>query len=72
GAQSLTPAEKEPANIMQALKESNSTSKRQPGTEGLSEGIVIIQGFSMSPQSSLLPQVKKMVLNQGFSMRKRI
>ncbi|GKD62583.1 hypothetical protein Tco_1300092, partial [Tanacetum coccineum] len=38
GAPSLTPKEQEAANIMQALKESKKTSKRQPGTEGSNEG----------------------------------
>ncbi|GJZ91533.1 hypothetical protein Tco_0663460, partial [Tanacetum coccineum] len=38
GIQSLTPAKKEAADIMQALKESKKTSKRQPGTGGSSEG----------------------------------
>ncbi|GKD73402.1 hypothetical protein Tco_1331684 [Tanacetum coccineum] len=44
GAQSLTPAEKEAADIMQALKESKKTSKRQPGTRGSSEGTGTIPG----------------------------
>ncbi|GJR05375.1 retrovirus-related pol polyprotein from transposon TNT 1-94 [Tanacetum coccineum] len=44
GAQSLTPAKKEAADIMQALKESKKTSKRQPGTEGSSEGTGTIPG----------------------------
>ncbi|GKC67460.1 hypothetical protein Tco_1100058 [Tanacetum coccineum] len=44
-AQSLTPAEKEVADIMQALKESKKTSKRQPGTEGSSEGTGTIPGI---------------------------
>ncbi|GKD54317.1 hypothetical protein Tco_1287704, partial [Tanacetum coccineum] len=34
----LTPAEQEAANIMQALKESKKTSRRQPGTGGSNEG----------------------------------
>ncbi|GJX32305.1 hypothetical protein Tco_0242160, partial [Tanacetum coccineum] len=38
GAQSLTPAEKEAENIMQALKERKKTSKRQPGIRGSSKG----------------------------------
>ncbi|GKF18631.1 hypothetical protein Tco_0063549, partial [Tanacetum coccineum] len=38
GIQSLTPAEKEVADIMQALKESKKSSKRQPGTGGSNEG----------------------------------
>ncbi|GKA67236.1 hypothetical protein Tco_0767044 [Tanacetum coccineum] len=38
GAQSLTPAEKEATDIMQALKESKKTSKRKPGIGVLSEG----------------------------------
>ncbi|GKC53739.1 hypothetical protein Tco_1076484 [Tanacetum coccineum] len=44
GAQSLTPAEKEAANIMQALKESNKTSKRQLGIGGSSEGTSTMLG----------------------------
>ncbi|GJW77334.1 hypothetical protein Tco_0139016 [Tanacetum coccineum] len=38
GAPSLTPQEQEAADIMQALKESKKTSKRQPGTRGSNEG----------------------------------
>ncbi|GJV60831.1 hypothetical protein Tco_1466931 [Tanacetum coccineum] len=38
GAPSLTPQEQEAADIMQALKESKKTSKRQPGTGGSNEG----------------------------------
>ncbi|GJV88058.1 hypothetical protein Tco_1531996 [Tanacetum coccineum] len=38
GAPSLTLAEQEAANIMQALKESKKTSRRQPGTGGSNEG----------------------------------
>ncbi|GJU18557.1 hypothetical protein Tco_1146523 [Tanacetum coccineum] len=38
GAPSLTPKEQEAANIMQALKESKKTSKRQPSTKGSNEG----------------------------------
>ncbi|GJY05688.1 hypothetical protein Tco_0371628 [Tanacetum coccineum] len=38
GAHSLTPAEKEVVDIMQALKESKKTSKRHPGAGGSSEG----------------------------------
>nr|GEV42144.1 hypothetical protein [Tanacetum cinerariifolium] len=44
GVQSLTPVEKEAANIMHALKESKKSSKRQPGTGGLSEGTSTIPG----------------------------
>ncbi|GJW69927.1 hypothetical protein Tco_0126844, partial [Tanacetum coccineum] len=44
GVQSLTPAEKEVADIMQALKESKKTSKRQPGTKDSSEGTGTIPG----------------------------
>nr|GEW26479.1 hypothetical protein [Tanacetum cinerariifolium] len=44
GVQSLTPAEKEIAYIMQALKESKKTSKRQPGIGGSSEGTDTIPG----------------------------
>ncbi|GJX21888.1 hypothetical protein Tco_0226333 [Tanacetum coccineum] len=42
--QSLTPAEQEAINIMQVLKESKKTSKRQPGTGGSSEGTGTIPG----------------------------
>ncbi|GKD48429.1 hypothetical protein Tco_1277405, partial [Tanacetum coccineum] len=38
GAPSLTPQEQEAADIMQALKESKKTSRRQPGTGGSNEG----------------------------------
>ncbi|GJR49817.1 hypothetical protein Tco_1400338 [Tanacetum coccineum] len=38
GVQSLPPSEQEVADIMQALKESEKTSKRHPGTRGSSEG----------------------------------
>ncbi|GJZ73460.1 retrovirus-related pol polyprotein from transposon TNT 1-94 [Tanacetum coccineum] len=38
GASSLTPEEQEAADIMQALKESKKTSRRQPGTGGSNEG----------------------------------
>ncbi|GJS79957.1 hypothetical protein Tco_0729838 [Tanacetum coccineum] len=38
GAPSLTPQEQEAADIMQALKESKKTSRRQPGTRGSHEG----------------------------------
>ncbi|GJZ63916.1 retrovirus-related pol polyprotein from transposon TNT 1-94 [Tanacetum coccineum] len=38
GAPSLNLEEQEAANIMQALKESKKTSRRQPGTRGLNEG----------------------------------
>ncbi|GJS41854.1 hypothetical protein Tco_0566897 [Tanacetum coccineum] len=44
GAQTLTPAEKEAADIMQALKESKKTSMRQPCTGGSSEGTGTIPG----------------------------
>ncbi|GJS52015.1 hypothetical protein Tco_0625377 [Tanacetum coccineum] len=38
GAPSLTPQEQEATDIMQALKESKKTSRRQPGTGGSNEG----------------------------------
>ncbi|GKC70097.1 hypothetical protein Tco_1115980, partial [Tanacetum coccineum] len=38
GAPSLTPQEQEATDIMQALKESKKTSRRQPGTRGSNEG----------------------------------
>nr|GEX08822.1 hypothetical protein [Tanacetum cinerariifolium] len=34
--------------------------------------LVGYQGFLMSPQSSLIPHIKELVLNQGFSMRKKL
>ncbi|GKA20214.1 hypothetical protein Tco_0700203 [Tanacetum coccineum] len=40
GAPSLTPEEQEAADIMQALKESKKTIRRQPGTRGSNEGTV--------------------------------
>ncbi|GJX44568.1 hypothetical protein Tco_0261244 [Tanacetum coccineum] len=45
GVQSLNPTEKEATDIMQALKESKKTSKRQTGTRGSSEGTGTIPGF---------------------------
>ncbi|GKB11870.1 hypothetical protein Tco_0845793 [Tanacetum coccineum] len=44
GVPSLTPEEQEAADIMQALKESKKTRKRQPGTGGSSEGTSTIPG----------------------------
>ncbi|GKE74855.1 hypothetical protein Tco_1536896, partial [Tanacetum coccineum] len=44
GIQSLTPVKKESANIMQSVKESKKTNKRQPGTRASSEGIGTIPG----------------------------
>ncbi|GKC12670.1 hypothetical protein Tco_1009452 [Tanacetum coccineum] len=44
GASSLTLQEQETVNIMQALKESKKTSKRQLGTGGLNEGTCTILG----------------------------
>ncbi|GKF71106.1 hypothetical protein Tco_0207220, partial [Tanacetum coccineum] len=44
GAPSLTPAEQEAVNIMQALKESKKTSRRLPGTGGSNEGTSTIPG----------------------------
>nr|GEV78614.1 Ty3/gypsy retrotransposon protein [Tanacetum cinerariifolium] len=38
GVQSLTPEEQEAVDTIQALKESKKTNRRQPGTEGSSEG----------------------------------
>ncbi|GKC30583.1 hypothetical protein Tco_1037877 [Tanacetum coccineum] len=44
GVQPITPEEQEAADIMQALKESKKTSKRQPGTKGSSEGTGVSPG----------------------------
>ncbi|GJX57191.1 hypothetical protein Tco_0287088 [Tanacetum coccineum] len=44
GVPSLTPAEQEATDIMQALKESRKSSRRQPGTGGSSEGTGTIPG----------------------------
>ncbi|GJV00121.1 hypothetical protein Tco_1329391 [Tanacetum coccineum] len=44
GAPSLTPEEQEAADIIQALKESKKTNKRQPGTGGSNEGTDTIPG----------------------------
>nr|GEW84693.1 hypothetical protein [Tanacetum cinerariifolium] len=65
---SLTPEEQEAADIMKALKESRKSKKRKPGTRGLSEGIGTIPEVL---DESTVAQVKELVLNQGFSMRKR-
>ncbi|GJQ89185.1 hypothetical protein Tco_0000324 [Tanacetum coccineum] len=71
GASSLTLKEQENADIMQTLKESKKTSKRQLGTEGSNEGTGSKPGFLMSPQSSLLPQVKETGIKPGFPIRKK-
>ncbi|GKA45161.1 hypothetical protein Tco_0737957 [Tanacetum coccineum] len=70
GAPSLTPAKQEAANIMQALKESKKTRRRQPGTGGSNEGTGSKPGV---PDESIVvfAQVKELVLKQGFSMRIR-
>ncbi|GKB78890.1 hypothetical protein Tco_0945785 [Tanacetum coccineum] len=44
GVQSLTPEEQEVADIMQALKESKKTNRRQPGTGGSNEGTGVSPG----------------------------
>nr|GEU90119.1 hypothetical protein [Tanacetum cinerariifolium] len=44
GVQSLTLEAQEPVEVMHALKESKKTSRRQPSTEGLSEGTGRIPG----------------------------
>ncbi|GJT72875.1 retrovirus-related pol polyprotein from transposon TNT 1-94 [Tanacetum coccineum] len=44
GVQSLTPEEQEDADIMQALKESKKTSRRQPGTRSLNKGTSVLPG----------------------------
>nr|GEU64227.1 hypothetical protein [Tanacetum cinerariifolium] len=61
GAQSLTPVEKEATDIMQALKESKKTSKRQPG--GSSEGTRTIPWV---PNEST---VKSATSNEGTSAK---
>nr|GEX81152.1 retrovirus-related Pol polyprotein from transposon TNT 1-94 [Tanacetum cinerariifolium] len=60
GVPSLTLKEQEVVDTMQALKESRKTSRRQPSTRGSNKGTGTIPGFPMSPQSSLLPQVKEL------------
>ncbi|GJZ42689.1 hypothetical protein Tco_0589944 [Tanacetum coccineum] len=63
GVQSLTPEEKEAADIMQALKESKKTSKRQPGT-GCSN-----KGTGVSPrvpdESTVVPATSSEGTDQG-------
>ncbi|GKF78377.1 hypothetical protein Tco_0233945, partial [Tanacetum coccineum] len=63
GVQSLTPEEKEAADIMQALKESKKTSKRQPGT-GCSN-----KGSGVSPrvpdESTVVPATSSEGTDQG-------
>ncbi|GKG28025.1 hypothetical protein Tco_0406352, partial [Tanacetum coccineum] len=44
GVQSLTPKEQDVVYTMQALKESNKTNIRQPGTGGLSKGTGRVPG----------------------------
>ncbi|GJV65306.1 retrovirus-related pol polyprotein from transposon TNT 1-94 [Tanacetum coccineum] len=60
GVQTLTPEEQLVADTMKALKESKKTNRRQSGTGGSSEELVLHQEFLMSPQSSLLSQVKEL------------
>ncbi|GJT44163.1 hypothetical protein Tco_0952878 [Tanacetum coccineum] len=58
GAQSLTPTEKEVANIM--LKKARRPARDSQVMEAQVKELVGYQGFSMSPQSSLLPEVKEL------------
>ncbi|GKA77015.1 retrovirus-related pol polyprotein from transposon TNT 1-94 [Tanacetum coccineum] len=51
--QRLTPEEQEAADIMEALKESKKTSKRQPGTGGSSEGTGVSPG--VPDESTVIP-----------------
>ncbi|GJS76576.1 retrovirus-related pol polyprotein from transposon TNT 1-94 [Tanacetum coccineum] len=51
--QPLTPEEQEAADIMQALKESKKTSRRQPGTGGSSEVIGVSPG--VPDESTIVP-----------------
>ncbi|GKE28334.1 hypothetical protein Tco_1443718 [Tanacetum coccineum] len=55
GAQFLTPTEKEAADIMQALKKARRPARDSQVLEAQVKELVLYQGFSMSPQSSLLP-----------------
>ncbi|GJY20040.1 retrovirus-related pol polyprotein from transposon TNT 1-94 [Tanacetum coccineum] len=57
---SLTPAEQEAVDTMQALKESRNTSRRQPSTGGSVKELVAYQEFPMSPHLSLPPQMKEL------------
>ncbi|GKD76926.1 hypothetical protein Tco_1339547, partial [Tanacetum coccineum] len=67
---SLTPEEQLAADTMQALKESKNPAKDSQVLEAQVKELVGYQGFPVSPQSSLLPQVKELVLNQQFLLRK--
>ncbi|GJS11510.1 hypothetical protein Tco_0368306 [Tanacetum coccineum] len=58
------PPKQEAADIMQALKESKKTSRRQPGIGGLSEGTGRILRFPMSLQSSLLSHMKELIKSE--------
>ncbi|GKA78820.1 hypothetical protein Tco_0785357, partial [Tanacetum coccineum] len=53
GAQYLTPKEQEAADIMQALKESKKTSKRQPGIGGSNKGTGVSPG--VLNESTIIP-----------------
>ncbi|GJY40087.1 hypothetical protein Tco_0427357 [Tanacetum coccineum] len=53
GAQSLTPKEQEAADIMQALKESKKTSRRQPGIKGSNKGTGVSPG--VLNESTVIP-----------------
>ncbi|GJU99065.1 hypothetical protein Tco_1328336 [Tanacetum coccineum] len=60
GAQSLTPAEKEAADIMQRLKKARRPARNSQVLEAQVKELILYQGFPMSPRSSLLPQVKEL------------
>ncbi|GJU39215.1 hypothetical protein Tco_1192172 [Tanacetum coccineum] len=72
GIQTLTPEEKLVADTMKALKESKKTSRRQPGTGGLSEGTGVSPG--VPDESTVVPATSSegTGTKKGFPMRKRL
>nr|GEW59162.1 hypothetical protein [Tanacetum cinerariifolium] len=70
GVPSLTLEEQEAANIMQALKKVRIQTRDSRVLEAQVKELVLYHGFLMSPQSSLLPQVKE--LNKKLNTRKKI
>ncbi|GJV72265.1 hypothetical protein Tco_1492260 [Tanacetum coccineum] len=61
GVQSLTSEEQEAADVMQALKGVRKLAEDSQVLEAQVKELVGYQGFPISPQSSLLPQVKELI-----------
>nr|GEV85977.1 putative ribonuclease H-like domain-containing protein [Tanacetum cinerariifolium] len=72
GVQSLTLEDKKLQKLCKLSKKARKPTKNSQVLEAQVMELVRNLGFSMSSQSSLLPQVKDVVINQGFPMRKRL